>query len=242
PDRHTSRIVDAAFATRLRGRPGKCCGAATDGHEQQWAGSNLERARRIERPTLTLARLCSTPELRPRSKFGGRLWPMAGPDSSRTAPSMAGFVLGRARYRRACTRPRNHGLLGVQRLSRGRVSVAKSRSLLPSSNRVCRSSRVTDLFAAEPWLALLGEGSQGFLVVGAAAENGELFCGQRRRFRRRQVRCERRSALDRLDRQWGAAGDALGELDRFGQESVGRVDGGDEAETLCGCRIVRQTR
>jgi hypothetical protein len=25
----------------------------------------LERARRIERPTLTLARLCSTPELRP---------------------------------------------------------------------------------------------------------------------------------------------------------------------------------
>ena len=26
---------------------------------------NLERARRIERPTLTLARLCSTPELRP---------------------------------------------------------------------------------------------------------------------------------------------------------------------------------
>ena len=30
---------------------------------------NLERARRIERPTLTLARLCSTPELRPRSKW-----------------------------------------------------------------------------------------------------------------------------------------------------------------------------
>src|SRR5512135_3713778 len=30
----------------------------------------LERARRIERPTLTLARLCSTPELRPRSKLG----------------------------------------------------------------------------------------------------------------------------------------------------------------------------
>ncbi len=30
---------------------------------------NLERARRIERPTLTLARLCSTPELRPRSKL-----------------------------------------------------------------------------------------------------------------------------------------------------------------------------
>ena len=29
---------------------------------------NLERARRFERPTLTLARLCSTPELRPRSK------------------------------------------------------------------------------------------------------------------------------------------------------------------------------
>ena len=28
----------------------------------------LERARRIERPTLTLARLCSTPELRPRSR------------------------------------------------------------------------------------------------------------------------------------------------------------------------------
>src|SRR5690349_20599440 len=27
----------------------------------------LERARRFERPTLTLARLCSTPELRPRS-------------------------------------------------------------------------------------------------------------------------------------------------------------------------------
>lgn len=26
---------------------------------------NLERARRFERPTLTLARLCSTPELRP---------------------------------------------------------------------------------------------------------------------------------------------------------------------------------
>ena len=32
---------------------------------------NLERARRIERPTLTLARLCSTPELRPHSKTGG---------------------------------------------------------------------------------------------------------------------------------------------------------------------------
>src|SRR5712664_75330 len=30
---------------------------------------NLERARRFERPTLTLARLCSTPELRPRSKW-----------------------------------------------------------------------------------------------------------------------------------------------------------------------------
>ena len=29
----------------------------------------LERARRIERPTLTLARLCSTPELRPQSKW-----------------------------------------------------------------------------------------------------------------------------------------------------------------------------
>jgi hypothetical protein len=28
---------------------------------------NLERARRFERPTPTLARLCSTPELRPRS-------------------------------------------------------------------------------------------------------------------------------------------------------------------------------
>ena len=26
----------------------------------------MERARRFERPTLTLARLCSTPELRPR--------------------------------------------------------------------------------------------------------------------------------------------------------------------------------
>src|SRR5689334_23623516 len=33
--------------------------------------SNLERARRIERPTLTLARLCSTPELRPQSKLVG---------------------------------------------------------------------------------------------------------------------------------------------------------------------------
>ena len=33
----------------------------------------LERARRIERPTLTLARLCSTPELRPRSKGVGLL-------------------------------------------------------------------------------------------------------------------------------------------------------------------------
>src|SRR6201985_3272865 len=31
----------------------------------------LERARRIERPTLTLARLCSTPELRPHSKRAG---------------------------------------------------------------------------------------------------------------------------------------------------------------------------
>ena len=30
---------------------------------------DLERARRIERPTLTLARLCSTPELRPHSKW-----------------------------------------------------------------------------------------------------------------------------------------------------------------------------
>ncbi len=36
---------------------------------------NLERARRIERPTLTLARLCSTPELRPHIQVGRGLWP-----------------------------------------------------------------------------------------------------------------------------------------------------------------------
>src|SRR5205085_6701441 len=41
---------------------------------ETWARSrpgDLERARRIERPTLTLARLCSTPELRPQSKWTG---------------------------------------------------------------------------------------------------------------------------------------------------------------------------
>lgn len=32
----------------------------------------MERARRFERPTLTLARLCSTPELRPRCQSGRR--------------------------------------------------------------------------------------------------------------------------------------------------------------------------
>ena len=37
--------------------------------------NQLERARRFERPTLTLARLCSTPELRPRSvAWSGLLW------------------------------------------------------------------------------------------------------------------------------------------------------------------------
>ncbi len=43
---------------------------------------NLERARRIERPTLTLARLCSTPELRPRSQVGRGLSPRDGKDST----------------------------------------------------------------------------------------------------------------------------------------------------------------
>ena len=40
----------------------------------------MERARRFERPTLTLARLCSTPELRPRSKCTGYR-PGGTPDS-----------------------------------------------------------------------------------------------------------------------------------------------------------------
>ena len=34
--------------------------------------TKLERARRFERPTLTLARLCSTPELRPHPLVRGR--------------------------------------------------------------------------------------------------------------------------------------------------------------------------
>src|ERR1700753_1771821 len=55
---------------------------------------NLERARRIERPTLTLARLCSTPELRPQSKWRAvmtnRLWKV----KCRTGPC----VLKKSRY------------------------------------------------------------------------------------------------------------------------------------------------
>src|SRR5215469_3364179 len=46
----------------------------------------LERARRFERPTLTLARLCSTPELRPRSKgigFMARGKPLFNPRRAR---------------------------------------------------------------------------------------------------------------------------------------------------------------
>ena len=63
-----------------KGLAGAICVAATNsGHPPSLDGcapkratisrwKPLERARRIERPTLTLARLCSTPELRPRSK------------------------------------------------------------------------------------------------------------------------------------------------------------------------------
>ena len=46
---------------------------------------NLERANGFEPSTLTLARLCSTPELRPQSKFeGGGYRPSPGPVSSRS--------------------------------------------------------------------------------------------------------------------------------------------------------------
>ena len=41
----------------------------------------LERARRFERPTLTLARLCSTPELRPHR----------GPELGKSAPDDAAY-------------------------------------------------------------------------------------------------------------------------------------------------------
>jgi hypothetical protein len=46
------------------------CGQSID-RETRKPLNRLERARRIERPTLTLARLCSTPELRPRSRRMG---------------------------------------------------------------------------------------------------------------------------------------------------------------------------
>ncbi len=51
------RVGQKAGPVNAKGRP---VGAALQATE-------LERARRFERPTLTLARLCSTPELRPHS-------------------------------------------------------------------------------------------------------------------------------------------------------------------------------
>ena len=39
-------------------------------------GSQMERARRFERPTLTLARLCSTPELRPHPWVSREITPL----------------------------------------------------------------------------------------------------------------------------------------------------------------------
>ena len=58
---------------------------------------DLERARRIERPTLTLARLCSTPELRPHSKWE------------------AGYRLGRVEFQAACAGVVNFELRQVGR-------------------------------------------------------------------------------------------------------------------------------
>lgn len=53
--------------------------------------ADLERARRIERPTLTLARLCSTPELRPRSKWSAVMAEASGKVNSREAAQWAKF-------------------------------------------------------------------------------------------------------------------------------------------------------
>ena len=58
-----------------RFRPGRASELPQLGNEADGSATNLERARRIERPTLTLARLCSTPELRPQSKLGGGYGP-----------------------------------------------------------------------------------------------------------------------------------------------------------------------
>src|SRR4029077_590398 len=86
---YVERQVCRSTAFRSEGRK-NLAGAAsiaavspgtTRGHDQPASGRpirtlrNLERARRFERPTLTLARLCSTPELRPRSKQGMGLLP-----------------------------------------------------------------------------------------------------------------------------------------------------------------------
>jgi hypothetical protein len=49
--------------------PARSFGLERPNSSNRYELKNLERARRIERPTLTLARLCSTPELRPRSKW-----------------------------------------------------------------------------------------------------------------------------------------------------------------------------
>src|SRR6476469_3251545 len=64
----------------------------------------LERARRFERPTLTLARLCSTPELRPRSKSWDGVIAQPAPSFNRLAQAGLRGLQNVTRLRRAWTR------------------------------------------------------------------------------------------------------------------------------------------
>src|SRR5579872_7251156 len=64
----------------------------------------MERARRFERPTPTLARLCSTPELRPRSGAAGPLL------FRRRGLLQRGGTLARRRGPRAASEPQLHRL------------------------------------------------------------------------------------------------------------------------------------
>ncbi len=66
------------FATLLAKAKGR--------HEGALSENPMERARRFERPTLTLARLCSTPELRPHRSDGREISEGRGPCKGKNAP------------------------------------------------------------------------------------------------------------------------------------------------------------
>ena len=70
--RRPAQLQHANFVTYLRPKNKKRRHLFSEAHHNILIYLfKLERATRIERATLTLARLCSTPELRPRSKLGG---------------------------------------------------------------------------------------------------------------------------------------------------------------------------